>query len=285
VNCVKTFTTLGLIAAIATAVGGAAQAKEQKPGGHSGTATHAVDPASLIPFALEATPAGGEEKVEFRSVQDMTPEDRQTISEAWTEIKNKATGEGFDFGRQGWTYEQIVSPAFREHVLLLFLRDDSPGDRSEFSAIVPRKGQERLRLIPILRRGYFPYSAPQENPVAMAAFNRSLASERAHEKPYWLSVSVSYAALNGAQAILSSAEADHGGNGPAGWLAAPSPSLHIEDDGEAVARFATEKAPGRFSEWELTFDKNGNLIKAVTSPIKAPELKVVNSAKLKSRRY
>ncbi len=266
---------LGLIAAIATGVRGTAQATSENPGGNSGKVVHAVDPVNLVPFALDATAPEGADGVDFRTARAMTPEDRQAISKAWGAMEKKAAENGFDLNRNGWNYEQIVSPAFSEHVLLLFSHDGSSGERSEFSAIVSRQGAEPLHVIPILRRGYSPYSTPQENPVAMAAFNRALASERAHEKPYWLSVSACYAALNGAHAVLPSVQTDKGGDGPAGWVS--TPSLHAEDDGGAVARFEVEEAPGRFTAWELTFDKNGNIIKAVTSRVKAPKLKVVKA--------
>ncbi|HVA95506.1 MAG TPA: hypothetical protein VNI36_11475 [Candidatus Dormibacteraeota bacterium] len=279
------FTILGLIAAIATGVRGAAQVKERKPDAEHAKQVHTVDAANLAPFALDATSQGGGAEVVYRSAQAMTPEDRQAITKAWAGIKKKAAEKGFDVDRKGWRNEQIVSSAFREHVLLLFLDDGSPDERSEFSVIVPLQDNEPLGVIPILRLGYFPYSTPQENPEAMAAFNRALASEGGHEKPNWLSVSSCYAALNGAHAILSSVQRDKESDDPGGWLATPSPSLQVEDGGRAVARFAVQKAPGRFTEWILTFDKKGNLIKAATSPIKAPKFKVVRAGALKTRRH
>jgi len=264
---------LGLIAAMASGVRGAAQVTRQEPGGNSGKVVHAVDAANLVPFALNATAPEGGDGVDFRSAQAMTSEDRNAIDKAWPAMEKKAAENGFDLDRKGWTYKQVVSPAFSKHVLLLFSHDGPSGELSEFSAIVPRIGVEPLRVIPILRRGYSPYSAPQENPSTMAAFNQALASERAHEKPYWLSVSVCYAALSGADAVVPFAQTDKGGDSPAAW--APIPSLHAEDDGGVVARFETEEAPGRYTTWELTFDHNGNVIKAETSQVKTPVLRVV----------
>ena len=266
---------LGLIAAIATGDPGAAQATKQKPDGNSGKVLHAVDPDTVLPFALDAKAPEGADLVDFRSAQAMTPEDREATSKAMGTVEKKAAENGFDLGRKGWTYEQIVSPVFSEHVLLLFSHDGSPGERSEFSAIVPWQSTEPLHVIPILRRGYSPYFTSQENPVAMAAFNRALAGENAHEKPYWLSVSACYAALNGAHAVLPATETEKGGEAAAGWVA--TPSLDAEDGGGAVAHFEAEEAPGRLTEWELTFDKNGNVIKAVTSRVQAPKLKVVKA--------
>jgi hypothetical protein len=265
---------LGLIAATA-GVRSEAQATRQEPGGNSGKVVHAVDPLSGLPFALDATAPGGADRLDFRAVQAMTPEDRRVVSNAWGTVEKKAAENGFDIGRKGWTYEQVVSSVFREHVLLLFLQDGSYGERSEFSAIVPRQGAEPLHVIPILRRGYSPYSASQESPLTMAAFNQALASERAHEKPYWLSVLACYAALNGSHAVLPPVQTDKGGDGPADWVA--TPSLHAEDDGGALARFETEEAPGRFTAWQLTFDKNGNVIRAVTSRVKPPTVRVVKT--------
>lgn len=265
--------TLGLIAAIATGVCGAAQAREVKPSSGTETVTHPVDAASLVPFSLDATAPGGAEGVEFRSAGAITPQDRQAISKAWAAMAKKAAENGFDLDPRGWTYEEIVSPAFSRHVLLLFLHDGSSGERSEFSAIVPRKDTEPLYVIPILRRGYSPYSPAEGNPLTMAAFNQALASERAHEKPYWLWISACYAALSGTQVILPSAKTNEGEDDAAGW--ATTPSLHAEDDGSAVARFAVEGTPGRFAAWELTFDRNGNVVRVVVSQVTAPKLKVV----------
>lgn len=259
-----------LLAAIATSAGAAqAVVPNAKVGGKRIART--VEASALLPFAVDAP--GGPEGVEFRSTAAMTPEDRQLLGTSWAAIQNQAAEAGFDLQRKGWAYEQIVSPVFREHVLLLFWRDSSADERSEFSAIVPRKDEEPLPVIPILRRGYFPYSTPQENVVTMAAFNRAMASERAHEKPYWLSVSLCYAALSGAHIVPQTAMADEGGNGAAAWTI--TPSLRIANDGGAVAQFGVENAPGRFAAWELTFDKEGNVVNAVTSPVKAPKVRVV----------
>jgi hypothetical protein len=267
---------LSLMAGMATGARGAAQAREHKTGGESERVVRTVEAASLFPFSLDAAHGGGG-GIEFRAVRAITPEDRQAIDKAWAAMEKSAGECGFDLDRKGWTYEQIVSPAFSEHVLLLFSHDGAAGERSEFSAIVPRKAAEPLYVIPILRRGYFPYSAPQGNPMTMAAFNQAMKSERTHEKPYWLSVSICYAALSGAQVANNLAKANEGGDSTAVWGMAPE--LRAGSDGRAVARFAVAGAPGQYAAWEVTFDRNGNVVKAVASRINAPKLKVVRVVK------
>lgn len=276
---------MGLVAAMAAGVPGVAQTQDREASRNSRIVSAPVKMVDLVPFALGPTGQDNPQAIGFRPARALSPEDSQLISNRWAALKKKALVSGFNLDGKGWNYEQILSPAFSEHVLLLFRQGGASGDVSEFSVLIPHTGKEPILVIPILRRGYLPYSAPQEDPVAMAAFNRALAGERANGKPYWVWVSSCYAALNGAHAILGSAPADMGQDRSAGWLAVPTPSLHAEDNGGAVARFAVQRAPGRLSEWKLTFDKNGNLIRAETSPIQAPHLKVVKPAQLKSRRY
>jgi len=276
---------LGMVAAVAGGVQGPAQDRGPDSGLKSRIARHAIDLGDLVPFALGATPQNNSEEIGFRSAPEMTAEDGQLIGKRWSAIKKKAFENGFNLNKKHWKFEQIVNPAFPHHVLLLFLQNGPPDELSEFSAIVCRTGTEPVLVIPILRRGYLPYSAPQEDPVAMAAFNRILAAERKHGKPYWLWVSSGYAALNGDHAILSTVDAEVGQQGSTSWVAPPAPSLNAVNGGGAVARFAVQKSPGSLDQWELTFDKNGNLIKVQSSPIKTPNLKVVKPAQLKSRRY
>lgn len=265
-------TILGMIVAMAVQDSCAVQVKDQESGASSKTVVRTVDVTELVPFSLSASP-GSAEGVEFRAAEAMTQEDRQAASQRWLQIKAIARENGFDLDRKGWKYEQIVSPVFSQHVLLLFLHEANSEERSEFSAILPSNSQEPLRIIPILRRGYFPYATSPENLVTMAAFNRARASERKDKKPYWLSVAFCYAALNGEHAFLPSAQMNKGNQGAAIWVA--TPSLRAEDYGTAVARFAVEDAHGGFAEWELTFDRDGNVVNAVTSRVRSPKLKVV----------
>lgn len=276
---------LGMVAAVAAGVQGLTQTRGQDPDRKSRIAAHSITLGDLLPFALGATPQNSSEEIGFRAAREMIPEDGQLVSDRWSAIEKKAFENGFNLNKKHWKFEQIVNPAFPDHVLLLFLKDGPPDELSEFSAIVCRTGTEPVLVIPILRRGYLPYSASQEDPVAMAAFNRLLATERTHGKPYWLWVSSGYAALNGDHAILSTADAEVGQQGSTSWLAPPVPSLSAMVDGGAVARFAVQKSPGTLDGWELTFDKSGSLINVRSSPIKALNLKVVTPAKLKSRRY
>jgi hypothetical protein len=100
-------------------------------------------------------------------------------------------------------------PALPEHLFLRFTRNDGAGDVSLFSASIPR-GEGRVRIIPIQRRGYSLFSPAPINAMTISAFNHIRDEERSDQAPDWLGTGLCYAALAGAhpQAALLAEDAE-----------------------------------------------------------------------------
>ena len=212
-------------------------------------------PEASAPFGT--TTSGYRTPIIFRAADAMSSVDRRAVSDRWPSISKKGAMDGFDLSEQKWTYQQIVCPVFTEHLLLLFSRNGGPGDRSALSAVLPRKSGEPVRIVPLLRRSYAPYTAAPENPVTLSVFNQTLASERMPKEQDWLSVALCYAALSGAHVVPY------------------SPTVEIGTDGGSVVRFIDIATPQRPQAWKLIFDKMGHLAKAAVERAQVPIVKVV----------
>ena len=204
-----------------------------------------------------ATTSGYRSPIIFRSADAMSSVDRRAVSDNWSSIAKKSALDGFNLSDQRWTYQQIVCPAFAEHMLLLFSRAGGPGDRSAFSVVLPRKGGEPVRIVPLLRRSYAPYTAAPENPVTLSVFNQALANERMPNEQDRLTAALCYAALSGAHVVPY------------------SPTVEIGTDGGSVVRFIDVATPQRPQAWKLIFDKKGHLVKSAVKRAQVPIVKVV----------
>lgn len=220
------------------------------------------------PFAIDAPPSQRANAIAFLSQDAMTVEDRQAVRDAAPAIREKAALQGFDLQRGAWNYHQIACPVFPEHILLLYSRINGAGDVSKFSAVVPRDGNGAVRVLPIERRSYSLFTPVPVNPLAIAAFNVIRAHDHPDSKFDWLATGLCYAALTGSDVKLA----------PVGKALANqnialimNSVLQVEQDGSAAVRFFDVEDPQRAKSWELTFDKNGKLMRVAVTPV--PELK------------
>ena len=71
---------------------------------------------------------------------------------------------------------------------------------SVFSASVPRNGAGRVRIVPILKRGYSLFSPAPINALTISAFNHIRAEEGEAANSDWLGNALCYAALAGSHA-------------------------------------------------------------------------------------
>lgn len=188
---------------------------------------------------------------------EMSAQDRQLVANAESAIRERAGYQDLDFEKGIWTYSQIACPAFPEHVLLRFTRNNGKADYSVFSVSIPRGGQGRLRVIPVLRRSYSLFSPAAVNETTVAVFNRIRSEEHLQGKPDWVDAALCYAALAGADAPI----------GYPNWndpeLKTPiamEPALQVQTDGRTTIRFVTMQPRPR--EWEMSFDAKGRLVKA-----------------------
>ena len=201
--------------------------------------------------------------IEFRSPDKMTEKDTEVEADGESSIRERVNFVGLEFNQGKWSYQQIVCPVFPKHVLLKFTRNNGRGDESVFTASIPRMGEGRVRIIPILRRGYSLFSPAPINALTISAFNHIRAEEHPNYPPDWLATGMCYAALAGAHPqvslIVDSTEAEKFSSGVAA-------ALEIPVEGGAVVRFLDLAARPQPMEWIMTFDKKGRLLKAAHTP-------------------
>jgi hypothetical protein len=199
--------------------------------------------------------------VEFRSIDQMSRQDRGLAADGETAIKERAGFADLQFNQGSWYYQQVICSALPHHLFLQFTRNNGAGDTSVFSASVPRGGEGRVRIIPIVRRGYSLFSPAPINELTISAFNHIRAEEHPDQAPDWLATGLCYAALAGTHPrIAPPPEAE----APRFSTVLPG-SLATSPGGGAVISFTDLSALPRPMLWTMTFDRHGKLLKAAHS--------------------
>jgi len=218
-----------------------------------------------MPFPPGSETPGAAAVLEFRPYDKMSQQDRDLAADAESSIEERAGFAGLEFSQNSdggkWGYQQIVCPALPNHLLLQFTRNNGIGDVSVFSASIPRGGDGRVRIIPIVRRGYSLFSPAPINALTISAFNHIRAEEHADEAPAWLETGLCYAALAGAHPQAGPAEETDAKKLPA----APPGRLVIPLNGGAVISFTDVSTIPRPMRWTMTFNGKGRLVKATHS--------------------
>ena len=224
-------------------------------------------PASTIvaPFPLDAHPARGTATIAFLPESRMAPADRDLLARAMPSIEKNAAFAGIQFDGSGWRSQQLVCPAFPNHILVRFTRRSGSDDASMFSAAIPRGGNGAVHVVPIQRRGYSLFSPASVNPLTISSFNRIRSEEPSSSDADWLATGLCYAALAGAQPALPPRSGQAAGEQPP--QAMPLRMLEVEPQGGAIVHFAAATATHRTMEWSLTFDQRGKLVKVALSPV------------------
>jgi hypothetical protein len=210
----------------------------------------------------------------------MNPHDRSLELQAERSIAKRAGYAGFDLNSGAWTYSQVVCPAFPNHLFLRFTRNQGPGDVSVFTASIPRNGTSPVRIIPIERRGYSLFSPAPVNALTIEAFNHIRAEERPDGPTPWVGISLCYAALAGVKLPLNP-------NMDSGSAQTVSSILTLDRDSGAIMRL-TDTASAPPTEWKLTFDRKGKLIKSsvkdagISAPRKVPAAPGIRSLPVQS---
>lgn len=215
-----------------------------------------------IPFAIDGPKDPSAHSIRIISEDEMTREDRDLLADAESSIQERAGFQSFEFNGAEWTYHQLVCPALPYHLFVRFTRDDGTRQMSMFSAAIPRGGNGRVRIIPIVRKGYSLFSPAPINALTIAAFNRIRAEEGAVASSDWLGTGLCYAALAGANPEIGSPET---GESKETALTIP-PTLLVTSKGDAIIRFADVSVASKPMQWDMTFDRGGKLLKAAHSP-------------------
>jgi hypothetical protein len=224
-----------------------------------------------MPFALARETSESFPALEFRSYDQMTANDRDLAADAESSIGERAGYAGLEFDQGKWNYQQVVCAALPNHLFLQFTRNNGTGDASVFSASIPRGNNGRVRIIPILRRGYSLFSPAPTNALTIAAFNQIRAEEHPDKAPEWLATGLCYAALTGAHPQIGPPEVSEIHEIPS----APPGMLVVSIHGGAIIRFTDVAAAPRPMEWTMTFDGMGKLRKAAHSAAPNSKEKIV----------
>ncbi len=227
-----------------------------------------------MPFSPDSSAGLPATAVEFRSYDRMSPQDRDLAADAESSIGERAGFAGLEFNQGRWSYREIACAALPGHLFLEFTRNNGAGDLSLFSASIPRDGNGRVRIIPIVRRGYSLFSPAPINALTISAFNHIRAEERqetesaegGNPNPGWLATGLCYAALAGAHPRIESMA---GPPQPADFRQLPSVPpgrLVIPLRGGALISFFDVSEPSRPMLWTMTFNGKGKLLKATHRP-------------------
>lgn len=210
--------------------------------------------ANPMLFSLSSDSPATVAPVQFRSVEQMSRQDRDLEADGEAAIEERAGFADLEFNQGHWNYQQVICSALPNHLFLQFTRNNGAGDSSVFSASVPRGGEGRVRIIPIVRRGYSLFSPAPINELTISAFNHIRAEEHSEQAPDWLATGLCYAALAGAHPRIASPQEADAGTLPGSLLASPG--------GGAVIAFTDLSALPRPMLWTMTFDRYGKLLKA-----------------------
>ncbi len=218
------------------------------------------------PFDLNRRGRRSEHSIQVLPEAQMSAADRDLVANWESAIQEHAGFENLDFDVNGWTYQELVCPALPKHLFLRFTRNDGARDMSMFSAAIPRNGDGRVHIIPIVRKGYSLFSPAPIGAMTIAAFNRVRTEEGEGASADWLGTGLCYAALAGANPQTGAGAPDpEKGEDTELKLTIP-PTLVVGTEGTAVIRFA-DTSTEHPMEWSMTFDSKGKLVKASHGPV------------------
>jgi hypothetical protein len=227
-------------------------------------------PKQPQPFSPNARAA--DLSIEFRPADQMSAKDKLLAADAESSIAEHAGVNGFDLENGQWVYEQIVCPALPNHLFLQYKRNNGVGDVTVFSASIPRGNEGRVRIVPILKRGYSLFSPAPINALTISAFNHIRDEEQEDANQSWLGNGLCYAALAGAHPEVAAPDEVPDLNKPIPTMTA---ILAVRNSEGEVIHFADKSAKPRPMEWSMTFTRKGRLVKATHVPAELEKEKLV----------
>jgi hypothetical protein len=225
---------------------------------HERVVPPAVEPGPFPAGAVRQKPVY---TVELRAADQLAQQDRLLLADAESSIAEHAGFAGMEYQQNGFAYRQIVCPSFPNHLFLQYTRNNGTGDATVFSASIPRNGEGRVRVIPILKRGYSLFSPAPINALTISAFNHIRAEEGENANSDWLGNALCYAALAGAMPEILPPDAAPAVHKPIPALTAEM-NVEMQAHGMEVIRFDDAVSHPRAMEWTMTFTHNGKLVKA-----------------------
>ncbi|MGA8087397.1 MAG: hypothetical protein WCA10_08835 [Terracidiphilus sp.] len=239
-----------------------AQSQGQENSKHQRIVPDPVEPRPFSTVAVRKTPLY---TVAFRSPDQFSEQDRLLLADSESSIAEHAGFAGLAFSQSNWKTRQIVCPTFPNHLFVQYTRNNGAGDVSVFSASIPRNGNGRVRVVPILKRGYSLFSPAPINALTISAFNHIRAEDPETANSDWLGNALCYAALAGARPEILAASAEPAVHKPIPALTAAM-DVQMQARGIEVIRFDDAAARPHAMEWQMTFTHQGKLIKATHRP-------------------
>src|ERR1700751_175171 len=126
-----------------------AQAGPGQAGGIPSKVRTVPPAANPRPFSIVGPRVKSVPSIEFVPADQMSQGDRLLTSNDESSIAEHAEINGFNLDQGRWSYQQIVCPAFPNHLFLRYTQNNGVGDITVFSASIPRNGEGRVRVIPI----------------------------------------------------------------------------------------------------------------------------------------
>ena len=223
------------------------------------------DQVEAKPFSTVATRRTPVYRVDFRSPEEFSERDRLLLADSESSIAERAGFQGLGFSQNNWNYHQIVCPTFPNHLFVQYTRSNGAGDTSVFTALIPRNGDGRIRIVPILKRGYSLFSPAPINALTISAFNHIRAEDPETANSDWLGNALCYAALAGARPEMIAPYTEPALHKPIPALTAAL-DVNRQAKGVEVIRFDDAAARPHAMEWSMTFTHQGKLIKATHKP-------------------
>lgn len=232
---------------------------------------------SSVPVApMAKSPLAGPPYVyvlEHRKAAEISREDQAVLAARTPELKKQAQYFNFDLDSEGWSYQQIICPAFPDYLFLEFSHGPEPNGSSRFAAVLERDGPF-VRVAPQTTHGLRAPLPPWKRPVTYEAFNHVLRRERGlaplSDAPNWLVIGMCFAELTGDHVQVFTAKPLPAPSMDLIRLGAQLPQMNVATNQSTVITFSDASVPALNTNWLLTFDRRGQIVSAARSSQRQP---------------
>jgi hypothetical protein len=243
------------------------------------TSTPTNSPFSGVPAVpIGTTPLGTSLTViglDHLDPTQMSDADNEVVSNLSAELSKQAALANFDISSPAWHYQQIVCPAFPDYVFLSFTHGSDDSGSSRFAALLPRNDAQ-VRVVSTYAHGLLPFEASWNRPGTFEVFNGMLRQERGtaplSHAPNWLMIGVCYAEVSGYPVQVLNVLPNPAPTLDVLRLGANRPQMIIGADQGAEVTFSDVSRPGVTTNWNLHFDRHGQITSASRSLVRQPNV-------------
>jgi hypothetical protein len=218
-------------------------------------------PINIVPLSAIPSVIG----LEHRQPAQMSAADSEVVENLQAELSKQAALANFDISSPAWHYEQIVCPSFPGFVFLVFQHGPDEEGSSRFGAVLPRDNAE-VRILSTYAHGILPFEASWNRPGSFEVFNGMLRRERGRKSlskaEDWLMIALCYAELSGYPVQVLNTFPLAEPTMDLLRLEANQPQMLIGPNRSVDITFSDVSRPGITSNWDLHFDRNGQITSA-----------------------